>query len=830
MFAPAGCHRRPRNVLESGGVGDAPANPDRPSQVSPVSRTNGRKRRLRTTKEPGRASARTSAPRAKRGRPPTKTRKAFPRRRTDALVQAILDNPLASTYIKDLAGRYIFVNKAFEDRNQVTRAAALGKTAHDLFSREMADEYCEHDRTVVETRQPTQFEEMSRASNDIASISIKFPIFNDDGSVIALGGISTDITDRVRVEEALRKEEATLRTLLEASPAGVVIATHEGEHLFANRRLLEIQGITEKQLFESNAGDWYVDPNLRQRLKDALYATGHTPETEVELRRPDGSAYHVMMSSTLTDFMGRKAHITYLYDVTERKRAESALQESEARFKAFIDYFPNPIWIKDPEGRYVAVNDAFVRRGRHRSDRILGQTAHDIYPEALADAFAEMDRIVAATRKAIEEEETYPLPDGMHTVRTTKFPILDSGGNLVAIGSASLDITERRQTEAALLESEARLEAFVEHSPNTVHIKDASGRYILFSKLSASRLGIDRKDAIGKTPHEIYPKELADQHAADDRIVLEQGVPIERERVFTFDGNRHTHLITKFPIRDRGGAIIAIGSIANDITERKRVEAALQKAKEEAELANRTKTEFLANVSHELRTPLNSIIGFSEMLQASVFGPLGHAKYREYIADIHRSGKHLLDVISDILDVSKIESGTLALSEHAVDVRQLVESCVRMVRGRAEEASLSLTIHVAGDVAALFADETRVKQILLNLLSNAVKFTPRGGAVAVTALTEHDGAIAIAIADTGIGIAAEDIPKVLEPFGQVGDILSRKHEGTGLGLALVKALTELHGATMTMASTIGRGTTVTVRFPPTRSVGDVRAAALPYRS
>ena len=254
------------------------------------------------------------------------------------------------------------------------------------------------------------------------------------------------------------------------------------------------------------------------------------------------------------------------------------------------------------------------------------------------------------------------------------------------------------------------------------------------------------------------------------------------------------------------------------IAERKRMENDLKSAKEEAEFANRAKTEFLANMSHELRTPLNSIIGFSDLMSNETFGPLGHPKYGEYTNDINASGRHLLELINDILDVSRIETDNLSLDEEMVDVYRMVESCERLVCELSEFAELALKVEVSNDLPSLYVDERRVKQILLNLLTNAIKFTPTGGTVTLKARVDRDDRFVFTVSDTGQGIAPENLDMVMTPFYQGDGSLTRTHDGAGLGLPLSKSLAELHGAELTMESKLGVGTIVTVVFPTERTI------------
>jgi signal transduction histidine kinase len=244
----------------------------------------------------------------------------------------------------------------------------------------------------------------------------------------------------------------------------------------------------------------------------------------------------------------------------------------------------------------------------------------------------------------------------------------------------------------------------------------------------------------------------------------------------------------------------------------------LAAAKHKAEAASRMKTEFLANVSHELRTPLNSIIGFSEMIDNEAHGPIGNDRYRSYIRDINSSGQHLLGVVNDILDISKIEVGEFELQEDQVDIAEIVELSMRVIDERASRAGVILKSDISPSLPALRGDARRVRQILLNLLSNSVKFTASGGAVSVHASRAAGGGLTVSVVDTGIGIAPEDMEKAMMPFGQVDGRLNRKYEGTGLGLPLAKSLTELHDGRFTVRSAIGKGTTVTLDFPAMRTV------------
>jgi signal transduction histidine kinase len=257
-------------------------------------------------------------------------------------------------------------------------------------------------------------------------------------------------------------------------------------------------------------------------------------------------------------------------------------------------------------------------------------------------------------------------------------------------------------------------------------------------------------------------------------------------------------------------------SVLTDITELKQREEALRDAKDSADRANHAKTAFLATMSHELRTPLNAVIGFSDMMAQEVFGPIGDPHYAEYAQDIRNSGQHLLAIINDILDMAKIESGKLEMSEARFALSDLITDAVRLLRERARAAGIELVVEIGAEPLVLQGDRQLIRQVLLNLYSNALKFTPPGGRVHTEIDRRPDGSVVVRITDTGIGIARADLVRVLEPFVQVENYLQRRHDGTGLGLPLVKAMVELHGGTFELDSVLGGGTTAAVTFPACR--------------
>jgi len=309
-------------------------------------------------------------------------------------------------------------------------------------------------------------------------------------------------------------------------------------------------------------------------------------------------------------------------------------------------------------------------------------------------------------------------------------------------------------------------------------------------------------------------KRLMDVHGSVENFVSEIYRHKTRERIWVSENARL--------VRDAKGQPLFYEGAVRDISALRRIDQELIKARQEAEAGNAAKSRLLANASHELRTPLNAILGFSEVIHREMLGPLGKERYRQYAKDINDSGLHLLGIVNDLLDLSKIEAGRQELKEEVIEVCELFNTASRFLAEWAETAGLTVTTSVPQGMQPLRGDRRALIQVLLNLLSNAVKFTPPGGSITLEASRGEDGGLIFRVSDTGIGIAPEDIPKALEPFGLIDSAMSPKHRGTGLGLPISRALVELHRGRFELASRPQRGTTATVHLPADRVVAQGR--------
>ena len=373
---------------------------------------------------------------------------------------------------------------------------------------------------------------------------------------------------------------------------------------------------------------------------------------------------------------------------------------------------------------------------------------------------------------------------------------------------------ERQQAaDLAAAEGAAMYRFLADNAMDLITRHSSDGRIRFASP--AAHIILDRapEDLIGLAPSAlVHPDDLRAMQAAFMEAAYFARAASAEVRMRRRDGSYVWAEIRCRPAAPVHNEATDIVAVTRDISERKAQESQLIEARDLAESASRAKTSFLANMSHELRTPLNAIIGFSEVMTHEMFGPVGSAKYLEYSKLIHESGGHLLELINGILDMSKIEAGKFELFEEVFDLNEVAGSAVRFVKLQAERAGVALKLSVAPGAGTIFADKRAVKQMLINLVTNGVKFTPRGGDVRVSATRDQRG-IELSVSDSGVGISARDLERLGRPFEQVESEQVRSKEGTGLGLALVKAFAAMHGGEAVIESALGEGTTVSVRLP-----------------
>jgi signal transduction histidine kinase len=463
-----------------------------------------------------------------------------------------------------------------------------------------------------------------------------------------------------------------------------------------------------------------------------------------------------------------------------------------------------PLAVRDEAGCFAFANAAFREIAGALAAAGAWVTTEDLVAaiDAMGGPFHQDVRleIDGSDRYFLVTHEILHAGDDGHVLVVSRYTPNDGLGDRLR----ELELSHERLQDLSRLASEVVWEC------------DANLRFTFVSPRIVHLLGHHPQELVGGTWDGLAKdaSRLTEALSDPEKRAPFRGLEV---RLLDRDNGEHLYLVHGLPVYCRkDGAFLGFRGTAEDISDLVAQDSALRYAAEAAEIANRSKSEFLANMSHELRTPLNAIIGFTEMMAEEKFGPIGCARYQDYLNNVLESARHLLTLINEILDVAKIEAGKLELTEKDVDPTALIRAALRMMSETAERRGIELVERAPTAPVTLWADENKLRQILLNLLSNALKFTPEGGRVECDGQLDPDGGFRFEVRDTGIGIEAEDIRTALAPFGQVDSRLNRKHGGTGLGLPLSTSLAEAHDATLRLDSTPGEGTTVTLRLPASR--------------
>jgi PAS domain S-box-containing protein len=727
----------------------------------------------------------------------------------------------------------------------------------------------------------------------------KIVAWDEDGQPLRMLGTHADISDRKQAEaERLQTEQLRLELQLLENILEVTLVGYWDWHIPANQQYFSP---TFKRMFGYEDHDlpnmletwnqliWAEDlPGVMERFDQHVKSRGQIPfYNEVRYRHKDGSAVWVISSGRVIEWDQDDQPLRMIgcqIDITERKRAETQLQASEAELRALFAAMTDTVVVRDREGRClkIAPNSSSLYR---ESAEMLGRTLHEVLPRPEADS------ILAQIHTCLDQQTTtsaeYCLPIQQKQVHflASISPITENAAIIVA-----RDISDRKQAEAALqqaydelsqqaaqldqtnqtlqttleelqvaeeelhlqneylisaqtlVEAErVRYQDLFNFAPDGYVVTDANGTIQEANQAIAALVGAEQSFLVN-VPLKTYISEpyrpaFKDLLGELNQQSQPQKLQTDELSLKPRNGDPVPVAVTVTTIRNAQNQIVSMRWLIQDITKRKQVEKQLRLSSERISLANaelaraaRLKDEFLAGMSHELRTPLNAVLGLSEALLEEVYGDLT-SEQRDSLQTIEKSGQHLLSLINDILDLSKIESGKMELELSNVSVRSFCESSLAFVKQQANHKQIKLSCQIANGLTDLEADERRLRQVLVNLLSNAVKFTPDNGSVKLRVNVDPlREVVEFSVTDTGIGIATENMERLFQPFVQLDSSLSRRYEGTGLGLALVRRIMDLHGGSVALDSQLGTGSCFTIALPwkhPTNSIDLAAHSATP---
>ena len=777
-----------------------------------------------------------------------------------------------ASFISDKEGKIIWCNNAFTELTEYSSEEILGKECNtylggDIFTEKEYIEIWEMLNKGNIWR--SEYLNYRKGGSEYYEYQVVTPIFENESFPSYFLAIKSDITERVNYEEEknnlllklqiakglaetnlfeknetvakLEKSEKKLLKLFEAMQDLIVLINTDGIILEYHTPgiMLKVKELIGKNYKEA------LPENMIQHISVALDELKNGKESvdfEFTLKEGNVKECYLSRANLIKNFDdGKDTCLFVINNITERKNAEEEIKKISFEYEKVFNGTQSALFlievIDGSEFRYIRNNLAHQKLTGLTLEFFQGKSAHEILDEETANKVEENYKSCLVEGRSITYEESIALPVGKKTWITTLTPIYESGTVKFIVGS-SLDISEKRIIEKNLIESESRLRQIIDLVPHFIFAKDIAGNYLLVNKALAEALGTTSQNMISKKEKDFYAdyKQVLKNLEDDADVIINNIRKHNPEEIFTrMDGLKRYMQTTKIPFKFSEGSRPALLGVSVDITDLKLTELSLienqnklqnaltqlewtndqlRLAKESAEIANRTKSEFLANMSHEIRTPMNAILGFAEILLNTSKDNVS----KNYINNILSSGKTLLGLINDLLDLSKIESGNLTLNYEPLDFREVFNELFMMFMEKASSKKIDFIFDIDDNLPkGIELDEIRIRQILINLINNAIKFTETGY-VKVFAKTIEEGkndsnvTFVIEVEDTGIGIDESELTEIFDSFRQSRRLSTKHYGGTGLGLTITKRLTEMMGGTISVKSRLKKGSTFTVIF------------------
>ncbi len=748
----------------------------------------------------------------------TQERKATEKiQKSEALLMATLESTADGILVVNNKGEITHANNRFAQMWQIPEK--LMKTKND-------DKLIKH--VLDQLKDPTAFMSKVRSlynSLEQSSDTLHFKdrrVFERFTSPLIQNGKNVgrvwsfrDVTEQKKAEQAIKESEEKYRALFESTADPIFIFDKETNYfLDCNKTTLDRYGYTKEELKKMKPYDLHpkedhdlVTQNVEKDTTEPYY--NHVTKS--------GKVFQVEILTSQVNYGNREARLSVVRDISDRKRAEEALRESEQRYRAVIESTSNGIGMADKKENLIYVNKGFAEMLGYTTDELIGKNLADLTTKEEYAKFTQQTKLRRKGKQNTYETILLHKDGSSRYVLVAASPLTEADGTFKGSMGVFTDITERRKMMEAIEQERNLLHLLMDSVPDAIYFKDVHGNFTRINQAQAANLGIDDPQlAIGKHDRDFFSDKHAEVANDDEQKIFATGEPMinKIEKVVRPDGWRLWVSATKVPIKTATGCVTGIVGISRDVTELKKIQEeleeknkALDQALLKAEAATKAKSEFLANMSHEIRTPLNAVIGMTGLL----FDTNLSDEQLEYVETVRSGGEALLGVINDILDFSKIEAGKIDLEEIPFNLRECIEESLDLHASRAAKKGLDIAYFIDQSAPTMIVgDVTRLRQIINNLLSNAIKFTNKGEIlinVKSKKLKNEFYELLFSVKDTGIGIPEDRKDRLFKSFSQVDSSTTRRYGGTGLGLIISKRLSEIMNGKMWVESKVGVGST-----------------------
>jgi PAS domain S-box-containing protein len=668
-------------------------------------------------------------------------------------------------------------------------------------------------------------EKLQRLINFGEPYDVEFKIKNAEGKILDIHSVATydadnkilfgiiqDITEKKKIE----KRKNQLAEIIEKSLNEIYIFDADtllfedinyGALNNLGYTIEEIKNLTPvdiKPEFTTSSFRETIKPLLEGKEKKLVFETVH--------QRKNGTTYPVEVNLQLLEFENKKVFLAVIIDITERKKAEEQINQNEKFLDYLIDSIPIPIFFKDKEGHYFKVNKAYLEFLGFTREQVLGKTIFDLYNKNLTEIYNKKDAELYTSRETqIYEAKLSDNYGKENEVIFHKTLFYESNGDIGGIIGVIIDITERKKAKEKILENEKNFRLIFENSPIGIYIADTSGNILDGNKSLIEILGSPSLEATKQINVLTFPPLIKNGYSQKFKECVETGSTISIELSYTTNWGK-TIILKSFivPLKDKSGKVTKVYTLMEDVSERVKMTQELIYAKQKAEESDRLKSAFLANVSHEIRTPMNGILGFSQLLKDT---NLSQMEQREFISIIEKSGIRMLNIINDIVDISKIESGQMKVTIVEFNINEQLRFVYNFFKFEVEQKGMSIQYNLGlpDKDANIATDKEKFYAIMVNLVKNSIKYSEKG-TITIRYVVKED-TLEFAVSDEGIGIAEDKLNSIFDRFVQAEMELSRPYEGAGLGLSITKAYVEMLGGKIWVKSKLNEGSTFYFTLP-----------------